>query len=228
LVIFLFTELAAGQQIDFKDLTQEFPNPLKHEKFQPDNSCGNGGGGGGAYSIGCPPATYPFELSLVNVDSNTIPVGGEFMALLRLRNIGHDPASVPWTIDSNQIELPDENGKYQFSQVDIRADLTQAGGASHIWIPVYLYGSVNANGSLQQIKPGDWVELRVRLVLDCKNESSDCKLLKQGRAKLSFTWTESANTEFYNKCGMESSSSREGELNSNATDVEVSQTTESK
>ena len=38
--------------------------------------------------IGCPPATYPFELLLIGLDSANLTIGGAAVALLRLRNVG--------------------------------------------------------------------------------------------------------------------------------------------
>lgn len=212
---------AAAQEAGFNDLTEVGANPLKYKKFVPDDSC-NGGSGGLLAGIGCPPQTYPFELLLVNLDTSDLPIGGEAIALLRLRNVGRDPASVPWITDPDQIELPDDRGSYKFSEAELRADIVQdRGGTTHIGIPVHLYGAKEVPGSLQEIRPGEYVEMKIALVADCETHGVQCQSLKTGPARLSFTWTEEDSRETYEKCGIQSSRIRTRELASNAAAVIV-------
>src|SRR5215472_9797231 len=57
-----------------------------------------------------------------------------------------------WITDADQIELPDDNGTFDFSEVDLRANiLADEGGKAYIEIPVHLYGATVVNGSLQQL-----------------------------------------------------------------------------
>ena len=173
------------------------------------------GGGGFGGGIGCPPKTYPFALSLLAMDTSDLPIGGELIALLRLRNVGHDSALVPWLTDSEQIELPDDNGTFGFFQVDLRANIVQEGGGmAHITIPVHLYGAREVPGSLQEVRPGESLEIRVKLIVDSKNE--ELHSLKAGPATLSFTWTDWDSRVTYERCGIQTSQSRSRELTSDA------------
>jgi hypothetical protein len=45
---------------------------------------------------------------LLSVDTSELQVGGEVIVMLRLGNVGHDPASVPSIADPDRIELPDD------------------------------------------------------------------------------------------------------------------------
>jgi len=210
----------AAQEVGYNDLTTVGANSLKHSKFSPDSSCNDMGGGGLGMAIGCPPKTYPFTLSLLVVDTSELPIDGELIILLRLRNVGHDSAFVPWLTDSGQMELPDDNGKFRFCQADLRADIRQeSGGTAHISIPVHLYGAREVPGSLQEIRPGEYVEIRVRLILDSGNE--EIHSLKAGPATLSFTWTEWDSQVTYEKCGIQTSQSRSRELTSDAAVMNV-------
>jgi hypothetical protein len=212
---------AAAQQAGYNDLTNEGPNPLKHKKFIPDSSCEGGSGGSGAGAV-CPPRTYPFVLSLLSLDTSELQVGGEVVALLRLRNVGHDPASVPWVTDPDQIELPDDNGTFKFSQADFTANIApDDGGTAHIFVPVHLYGAKEVSGSLQEVRPGEYVELRIALALDCKNGGFQCQFLKAGPAQLSFTWTEWDSYVTYEKCGMQSGKTTIRELTSDTAAVDI-------
>lgn len=118
-VLILVAVLVSAQEFAYKDLTQEPPNPLQHRKFHLDSDCDGLEGGGGTMSLACPPATYPFAFSLLSVEPVEIPVGGEATLLLRLTNVGHDAASAPWITDPDLIELPDENGSYEYLEADL-------------------------------------------------------------------------------------------------------------
>ena len=210
----------AAQEVGYNDLTAMGANSLKHSKFSPDSSCNGMSGGRFGTGIGCPPKTYPFTLLLLAVDTSELPIDGELIILLRLSNVGHDSAFVPWLTDSGQVELPDENGTFGFCQADLRADIRQeGGGTAHIGIPVHLYGAREVPGSLQEIRPGEYVEMRVKLILDSKNE--ELHSLKAGSATLSFTWTEWDSRVTYEKCGIQTSQSRGRELTSDATVMNV-------
>lgn len=211
----------AAQEVGYNDLTEVGANPLKYTKFIPDSSCNGGSGGGLGMGIGCPPKTYPFELLLLSVDTSELPIGGEAIVLLRLCNVGRDAALVPWITDSEQIELPDQNGTFNFCEADLRANIVQDGGTTYFSIPVHLYGAKGIPGSLQEIRPGEYVELKVSLVLDCKTAVLDCRSLRAGSGRLSITWTELDARETYGKCGIESSRTRIRELTSDAAAISV-------
>jgi hypothetical protein len=130
---------------------------------------------------------------LLSVDAGELSTGGEAIVLPRLRNVGRDVALVPWMTDPEQIELPDNDGTFNFSEADLRANIAQEGGTTYFSIPVHLYGAKEVPGSLQEIRPGEYVELKVSLVLDRKTALFDCRSLKRGPGRLSITYTELNN-----------------------------------
>ena len=226
IVCFLATALliaasATAQEVGYKDLTDVAPNPLRYNKFIPDSACNPGSGGGLGLGIGCPPNAYPFELSLLSVDTSELSVGGEAVILLRLRNVGRDAASVPWITDPDEIELPDHNGTFGFSEADLRANIAQEGGTTYFGIPVHLYGAKEVPGSLQEIRPGEYLELKVSLVLDCKTAALGCRSLSVGSGRLSITWTDLDSRVTYEKCGTQRSESRTRELTSDSAVISV-------
>lgn len=219
-MVTLSVTISPAQQIDFQDLTRHDPNPLRYKKLISGADC-HGGGGSGSASVGCPPKSYPFELSVINGVPAEIAIGSEATALVRIRNAGHDPAVVPWSADPDMIEAPDETGTYKFLEAEIRASISQENGAASFRMPVQLYGSEKAEGSLRRVNPGEWVEIRARLVFDCQLEIFQCKNLKPGPAKISVAWTESSETVTYKDCSIESHSVRERVLTSEAVRVEI-------
>src|SRR5437899_6858303 len=188
---------AAAQEVGYKDLTREDPNPLRHRQFIPDSSChGETVSVGRGTCFDCPPKTYPFQLLLLSVDPSEIQANGEVIVMLRLRNVGHDPALVPWLTDPDQIELPDDNGAFDFVEADLAANIAPDGGdarahAGYVQIPVHLYGAKEVPGSFQEVVPGEYFDMAIRLVLDCKTEMHQCQSLEPGSARLTFAWTES-------------------------------------
>jgi hypothetical protein len=221
LTTLLIALAATAQEVGYSDLTRAGANPLKFKKLMPDSSCNGMFGGDEVFAIGCPAKTYPFELKLLNADTDKLLIGGEAFVLLRLQNVGHEAASVPWIADPDQIELPDENGKFSFLEADMRANITQDGGTTRFAIPVRLYGAKGAPGTLKVIRPGDYVEFLVSVALNCKTALRGCQSLKFRQGKLSITWTESANRVTYAKCGSSISKSRTRELTSNSTAVSI-------
>jgi hypothetical protein len=217
----LFAGSVLGQEVGYNDLAEVGANPLKHSKFSSDSRCGGRGGGLGS-GISCPPETYPFELALMSAEGSELAIDGEVNVALRLSNIGRESALVPWLTDPEQVELPDDNGSFEFSQIDLRADISQEGSRSaYISIPVHLYGAKKVPGSLQEIRPGEYVEIRVRLVLDSENEELHFRSLKAGPARLSFTWTEWDSGVVYERCGIQTRQTRIRQLTSDATDMSV-------
>jgi len=220
-VAVLFAVLVSAEPTGYKDLTQEAPNPLQHKKFHFDSSCDGTENSNGTTAIACPAKTYPFALSLLDVEPKDISIGGEAVVLLRLTNVGHDPAIVPWGTNPDLIELPNENGSYEYLESNLTASLVSARGSARFRIPVSMYGTEEVEGTIKQINPGDSVEIRSKLALDCKSEERRCSLLSPGIAKLSFIWSEHRRGAIYEKCKIDYSSTRLRELLSDTAIVEI-------
>ena len=212
---------AAQVEVGYIDLTGVGANPLRYKKFIPDSSCNGTGGGGWGTAVGCPPNTYPFKLSLLSVDTSALSGNAAAFVLLRLQNVGHAEASVPWITDPDQIELPDADGKFRYAEAGLTATITQDGSTTRFIIPAHLYGTKGAPGTLKEIRPGDYVELRAGVVLDCNTAMPDCQSLKAGQGKLSIEWTETDNQVTYQKCGTFGNSSTTRELTSNSTVMSI-------
>jgi hypothetical protein len=118
--------------------------------------------------------------------------------------------------------MPDENGTFKFSVADLRANILQeGGGTAYINLPVHLYGANEVPAGIQEIHPGEYVELKVKVGLDCKAEGVDCRSVKAGPARLSLTWSEWDARETYEKCSIQSMRSRTRELTSDLAVINV-------
>lgn len=190
---------AVAQEVGRIDLTKVGANPLKHKKFKRDASCDKDtstGMGGEGFA-------YPFGLSLLSAAPTEVQIGGEMIVSLRLRNVGYRPVSVPWITDPDQIEQPEADGYFRYSESHFRANIgSEDGGGAYFHMPVYLYGANEIPGSLREIRPGEYVELKIKLVLDCKTKEAQCRSLRTGPARLSFTWVNLELSETYEKCGI--------------------------
>ncbi len=219
--ILSFTAPTSSQEVGYIDLTQEAPNPLRYQLFVIDPSCAGSGGGsvGGSEGLG---ETYPFNLTLLSVDTPELPVGGEMIVLLRLQNVGHDSAFVPWTTSSDGVEPTEKDATAEFVVAELSAIIqSENARVAYISLPVRLYGAKRTPGSTQQIHPREYVELRARLTLDCSAELFQCRTLKPGQAKLSFAWTESQYHETYAKCSTDLKVEPFRRLTSNALPIDI-------
>jgi hypothetical protein len=224
-LLFLTTLLTVlpttAQEVGYNDLTGVGANPLKFNKLMPDSGCNGMFGGGEGFAIGCPARTYPFKLKLLNADTNKLSEDSKAFVLVRLQNVGHEDAPVPWITDPDQIELPDANFKFSFAEADMQANIAQDGGTTRFAIPVRLYGANIVPGALKEIRPGDYVELLISVALNCKAALLGCQSLKSGQGKLSITWTESAYRVTYAKCSSYIRGARTRELISNSIKVSI-------
>ena len=137
--------------------------------------------------------------------------------------MGHEPALVPISTDPDEIELADEDGKFQFLEADFSASLNQTAGRNSILIPQRLYGSEAAPGTLRAIGPGEYLEIRIKLTVACKLDDTLCKQLTAGPAKLTFSWGESQYEETYEKCGTQTAGICTRELTTDEMVVEILQ-----
>ena len=198
----------AGQEAGYKDLSREEPNPLRHLKAHTDPSCGNVGGGSASSSVGDPPAWYPLKLSIDDLGVGTLTLGTEFTAMVRVQNVGKESVQLPWLLDPQLFERPDQEGKYEYFDVSLLLTISQGKSSSHFLVPVRLYGSKSNPDSLVEVKPSEWLQLRTKIPLNCDGALFGCKDLLSGPANVNFAWNESRKTVAYQKCSIAGGSER--------------------
>jgi hypothetical protein len=98
-------------------------------------------------------------LQIIKLSSDTLEVGGDGRAEVRLTNTSEKPISIPWSTDSSVIQKTPNPDHLEWEQGNFQVVLSDKqnhaiGLKSTDWS---LYGSKFVRGSLLTIKPGEWV-----------------------------------------------------------------------
>src|SRR5690348_13561451 len=143
----------SAREVGYKDLSREDPNPIQNRKWHVDPTCRTLGGGGGG--IGGP-ASSSLSMSVTDLDTTRLRTGDTITALLHLENIGKDTLRLPWNVDAELMERPDDKGEFRYSEIGVYAALTQQGHQAYFYAPVRLYGAPDVSGSMLELQQGNW------------------------------------------------------------------------
>jgi hypothetical protein len=194
------------REAGYKDLSREAPNPIQNHKWNADPTCKAVGGVSGL-GIG-DPASPSLSLSVADLDTTRLRTGDSVTALLHIENAGKDSLWLPWTVDAELMERPDAKGEFRYSEIGVYAALTQQAHQADFYAPVRLYGAPDVLGSMLELQPGHWAQLRIRFPLECKRSPNHCDHLTSAPALLSFNLNESEDTVTYEKCSIARGSTR--------------------
>jgi hypothetical protein len=130
------------------------------------------------------------SLEIVKLSSDTLEVGGEGRAEVRLRNTGDTPIQIPWSRDStvmrkapNPDHLEWEQGNLDVVLID-KQNHTIALKSAERW----LFGSQFVTGSQLTIKPGEWITAFLSFRLEDMYHSATSAEFPTGDAKLFAEW----------------------------------------
>lgn len=143
-----------------------------------------------------------------DMDVTWLKLGTDFIAMLRVQNVGKDSVQLPWLLDPQSLERPGPNGKYEYSDGSFIPSIRPGASFSSFQVPVRLYGSNDDPDSWISLEPGHWLELRVKLLLSCETALLGCKDLASGDLGVGFVRTESRHSVEYRKCSTASGSER--------------------
>ncbi len=138
-----------------------------------------------------------FALSIEDLSSRLIPIGTEFSATVRLKNISDSNVSIPWGTSLQEILAgqPPDDLAYETATFSFKIEtgieykrITELEGLS------VLYGSDEKAGSELELAPGQWASVRVRAVARCRWKSQDpaaCPGMRTDpKARLTAEWSE--------------------------------------
>ena len=203
----------------YKDVSRDAFNPLQHRKWHADPSCKTPGGTAGVL-IGDPPSSS-LSLSVAGLDTTHLRSGDAVTAVLHIQNVGKDALWLPWADDPELIERPDAKGEFRYSEIGLYAALTQPGHQAYFHAPVRLYGAPDVLGTMFELQPRNWAQLRIRIPLECKPSPNVCNDLTSGPALLSFHLNESEDTVTYKECSIATGSTRLHSTSSQPVKVDV-------
>jgi hypothetical protein len=132
------------------------------------------------------------SLEIAKLSGDTLEVGGNGRAEVRLKNVGETPITVPWSTDSGLIQKafnPDhlewEQGSFQVVLRDKQNHTVAL--MSTDWP---LYGSQVVSGSQLTIKPGEWIAAFLNFKVEDRYHIVGPAEFPVGEAKLFLKWAQ--------------------------------------
>jgi hypothetical protein len=129
-------------------------------------------------------------LQIIKLNADTLEVGGDGRAEVRLKNTSEKSISIPWSTDSSVIRKtpnPDhlewEEGSFQVAFRDKPNHIIAL--TSTDWS---LYGSQFVSGSQLTIKPGEWITAFLNFKVDDRYHIVSLAKFPIGDAKLFLEW----------------------------------------
>ncbi len=140
-----------------------------------------------------------FALSIEDLSSRLIPIGTEFSAAVRLKNISTSSVTIPWGTSLQEVlaaqsadDLAYETATFSF-KIETGVEYKRTTELEGLSV---LYGSEEKAGSELELSPGQWATVRVRAVARCRWKSQDpaaCPGLRPDpKARLTAEWSENA------------------------------------
>lgn len=205
LVIFLITAPLYAQQAASQDLTRVQPQPAAGENVFPNCPHGRVANTDG---LMISKMRDKFSLSIEDLSSRLIPIGSEFSATVRLKNISDHSVTIPWAPNFQDVIAgqPQDDWQFESATFSFRIETgVEYKRTTELEGETVLYGSDEKPATLLELAPGQWASVRVRGVTRCRYKSQDpaaCPGLRpDAKARLTAEWSENGiavqNTNCY-------------------------------
>ena len=140
-----------------------------------------------------------FALTIEDLSSRLVPIGSEFAATVRLKNISDRTVTVPWATSLQEVlaDQPVDEREYESATFSFKIETgIEYKRTTELQGEAMLYGAEQKAGSLLQLAPGQWASVRVRGVAACRWKSQDATvcpgLRPDAKARLTAEWSENA------------------------------------
>jgi hypothetical protein len=132
------------------------------------------------------------SLQIIKLSSDTLEVGGDGRAEIRLKNTSEKPISIPWSTDWSAIRKASNPDHLEWEEVSFQVVLRDKRNhtialTSADWS---LYGSQFISGSLVTIKPGEWITAFMNFKIENRYHTSSLAEFPVGEAELFLDWTQ--------------------------------------
>ena len=172
LLLFALPCLLRAQEIKYIDITSvqqrtELRHPPAPSPDCKDGNCVGGGIGGASVGDGAPDQRDPRALGvyLLQVTPTEIRASEPFEAEFRIVNTGRVPIEVPVYPHLSDLQPSDESVPFSYFSLA----LVVKGESEQSNVPalgyIMLYGSHEHEGSMMELKPGEWIRVRTTMKL---------------------------------------------------------------
>jgi len=193
LTLLLLTLPCLAQQVSMRDLSASWRAPDDHIPPPSLDECPNPTHGISQQELGKPPLSPDgLQLTVVRVAEPRVVIGEEFTATVNLKNAGTAPVRIPWQSDGEKVVHISPDGteeKYEVADVNFRL---RTGTKQPTPMPLQSEGALfaypeNADTYLE-LKPGQWVEMKVKGMVFCALEECPGDLVPDEHATLTAWW----------------------------------------
>ena len=123
---------------------------------------GSGGCGGGSHE---PAPTTLLDVTLQSVDKSRYAMGDDVEFMAKLANVGNEPVLLPWDPHMADFEEKAAGDDYHYVSITLLLELSD-GREKELIAGWGLFGSPDVAGSLLEVRPGDWVQVRAKSKLE--------------------------------------------------------------
>lgn len=151
--MFVFAVSSISQEAGYKDLAEielrEAKEPI--------------GGGSGSCGISShePAPTTSLNITLMSVDQTRYVLGDDVESVVKLTNVGNGPVLLPWDPHTADFEEKALDGDYRYVGISMLLELSD-GREKFLIAGWHLFGSADVAGSLLELQPGNWVQVRAK------------------------------------------------------------------
>jgi hypothetical protein len=140
---------------------------------------------------------------IVKLSSQTLEVGSESRAEVRLTNVGDKPINIPWSTDSGVIQKAPNPDVLQWEQANLGIALLDNKNKTIALKTAEwpLYGSTFVAGSQLTIKPGEWITAFLDFKVEDLYHIVSFAEFPVGEARLFLEWEQASRTWSREKCG---------------------------
>lgn len=150
-IVALLPACALPQELGYKNLVGL---ELRYAK---DNTGVGGGSCGGAGHE--PPPRIKLEITLLSLDESHCLLGDDMILDIKVLNVGKEAVMLPWYPHTADFEKRADGQDYRYASISTGLEISDDHGKGQIWA-FNLYGSTEVAGSLLELKPGNWVQVR--------------------------------------------------------------------
>jgi hypothetical protein len=131
-------------------------------------------------------------------------VGGQFSALVRLKNIGESRILIPWQPNGEQVTRVSDDGteeNYEVADVSFRL---ATGGKKSIAVPLRSEGALFAQpgdaAAYLRLDSGGWVDIKVKVAVVCGLEDCRSDIKPDDHGVLTASWYQRVLTHHVKDC----------------------------
>lgn len=201
----LFSAAAcSAQQAGTRDLTTAWRAPDDHVPAPSSASCENVHSTLSNGDQTQATSAEKIELAIADISPARLRVGEDFVATVRLKNVGTGKITIPWQPDGEQVTRVSSDGteeKYEVADVSFRIS---ASGKKTLAIPLQTEGALFAQpgdpAAYLQIDPGQWVDIKLKATVACGLDDCRSDVQPDDHAVLTAWWYQRVLTHRVKNC----------------------------